>query len=256
MSRSRALALTLLVLVAAGACVRLGFWQLSRLHQKQAVHAAQRAALAAVPIELAGPRVVAKPAAGHRVHVRGQWDTRAHVLLSGRTYLSAAGVELATPVVLAGGERVLVHRGWMAASDARIAHPERYPDSSADVVGVALPFEHSARPSAWVALPAESAGDSAGDSAGIVLWSARTLEADTVLVRLGSPLADWYVRVLPDPALPRRLGTEAAPEAIAWEVPDETMHLSYALQWFAIALVIVGGSLALAIRRMRSAPGS
>ena len=46
---------------------------------------------------------------------------------------------------------------------------------------------------------------------------------------------------------------EAAPEAIAWEVPDETMHLSYALQWFAIALVIDGGSLALALRRLRPA---
>ena len=127
----------------------------------------------------------------------------------------------------------------MASADARLAHPERYPDSTADVIGVALPFEPSARPSAWVALAAESTG--------VALWSARALEPDSARARLGAPLADWYVRVLPDPALPRRLGAEAAPEAIEWEVPGETTHLSYALQWFAFALIISGGSLAMAM---------
>ena len=244
MSRPRALTLTLLVLVAAGTCVRLGFWQLSRLQQKQAVHAAQRAALAAPPMEVAEAMPEHAPAAGHRVHLRGQWDARVHVLLSGRTYLSAAGVELVTPLVLADGGRVLVHRGWMASADARVAHPERYPDSTADVIGVALPFEANARPSPWVALAAESTG--------VALWSARALEPDTARARLGSPLANWYLRVLPDPALPRNLGAEAAPEAIEWEVPGETTHLSYALQWFAFALIISGGSLAMALRRQQA----
>ena len=246
MKRARAVLLTLLVLAVSGVCVRLGFWQLSRLHEKQAVHAAQRRALAAPPIALADSLPAAVPAAGHRVRVRGRWETRMHVLLSGRTYLSAAGVELATPLVLANGERVLVHRGWLAAADARIAHPERFPDSTADVIGVALPFERSARPSPWSAL--------GPDSVGVALWSARTLEADTVQARLGAPLASWYVRVLPDPKLPRRLGAEAAPEAVEWEVPGETMHLSYAIQWFAFALLVALGSLVLALRRRSVTP--
>jgi cytochrome oxidase assembly protein ShyY1 len=244
MARLRAVVLTLLVLAATAVCVRLGLWQLSRLHEKQALHAAQRAALAAPPLEFADSLPARAPDSGHRVRLRGRWDTRVHVLLSGRTYLSAAGVELVTPLVLGDGERVLVHRGWLPAADARSAHPERFPGSAAAVVGVALPFEPSARPSPWVSLAAESAG--------VALWSARALEPDSARARLGSPLAGWYLRVLPDPALPRTLGGEAAPEAIAWEVPGETMHLSYAIQWFAFALIIAGGSLALAQRRRRS----
>lgn len=235
----------LVVLAASAACVRLGLWQLSRLHEKQALHAAQLAALAAPPLEFVDALPAAAPAPGHRVHLRGRWERTTHVLLSGRTWLGAAGVELVTPLRLPNGDRVLVHRGWLAAADARIAHPEHFPDSAADVVGVALRFEPSAHPSSWVTLPS--------DSAHVALWSARALEPDSARARLGAPLAEWYVRLLPDPAAPRRLGDEAAPEAVEWEVNGETMHLSYAIQWFAFALIISFGSLALVLRRRRGA---
>ena len=241
----RAGLVALVVLAGSAVCVRLGLWQLSRLHEKQALHAAQLAALAAPPLEYTDALPAAAPAAGRRVHLRGRWDRAAHVLLSGRTYLSAAGVELVTPLRLSNGDRVLVHRGWLAAADARSAHPEHFPDSAAGVVGVALHFEPSAHPSPWVAL--------ASDSAGVALWSARALEPDSARGRLGAPLADWYVRVLPDPALPRRLGAEAAPEAVEWEVNGESMHFSYAIQWFAFALILSGGGVALAVRHRRGA---
>ena len=48
----RAAVRTLLVLAATATCVRLGMWQLSRLHEKHALHAAQRALLAEPAIEL------------------------------------------------------------------------------------------------------------------------------------------------------------------------------------------------------------
>jgi cytochrome oxidase assembly protein ShyY1 len=235
----------LLVLAASALCVRLGFWQLARMHEKHVLHAAQRALLAAPALECSRVLPDSAPAAGRRVRVRGRWDRTVHVLLSGRTHLGAAGVMLMTPVRLESGAAVLVERGWLAAEDGRSAHPELFPDSTADVIGVALPLAHAAHPVAWAPLASESAG--------VVLWSARAPEADSAAARIAGPLAAWYLRALPDAAAPHMLGGEPAPLAEPYEVPDEAMHLSYAIQWFAFALIIAGGSLSLALRRRPTA---
>jgi len=241
----RAVVRVLVVLAATATCLRLGFWQLSRLHEKRVLHAAQRALLAEPAIELSQALPDSTPAAGRRVHVRGRWDRSLHILLSGRTHLGAAGVSLLTPVLLPGGEAVLVERGWIPAADARIAHPEASADSDADVIGLALPLVHSAHPLAWARIES--------DSAGVTLWSARVAEADSIVARVHGPLAPWLVRALPEPAAARRRGTEPTPIAEPWQVPDEAMHLSYAIQWFAIAAIIAFGSLALALRRRPAA---
>jgi cytochrome oxidase assembly protein ShyY1 len=47
------IAALVLCLAASGLCVRLGFWQVSRWHEKQARNAALRSALAAEPIPVA-----------------------------------------------------------------------------------------------------------------------------------------------------------------------------------------------------------
>jgi surfeit locus 1 family protein len=234
----------LLVLGATATCVRLGVWQLSRLHEKHVLHEAQRAALAEPAIDVSRALPASMPAAGRRVHVRGRWDRSLHILLSGRTHLGAAGVSLVTPVRLPSGEAVLVERGWLPAADARIAHPERFADSTADVVGVALPPTRSARAPAWVRLESESAG--------VALWSARAVEADSAAARARGPLAPWVLRALPAGAKAYRPGAEPPPIAEPYEVPDEAMHLSYALQWFAFAGIIAFGSLALAVRGART----
>jgi len=238
---------TLLIVAATATCIRLGVWQLARLHEKRVLHAAERALLAEPPLDLAAALPAAPPPAGRRVRARGRWDRTVHVLLSGRTHLGAAGVSLVTPLRLASGEAVLVERGWLAAADARIAHPERFPDSTADLLGVAESTTRTPHAVAWVRLAAESAG--------VALWSARALEPDSAAARIRGPLATWLVRALPDPRAPHELGGEAAPIPEPLEVPDEAMHLSYAIQWFAFAAVIGIGSIALAAREARAKRG-
>lgn len=236
----------LLVLAATALCVRLGFWQLSRLHEKHALHAAQRALLAAPPLDVGSALPAAAPAAGRRVRVRGRWEHGVHVLLSGRTHLGAAGVSLVTPVRLASGEAVWVERGWLPAADGRSAHPEALADSAADVVGVALPLVRSPHPLRWARL--------AADSADVALWSARALEADSVAARTRGAIASWFLRALPVAPVTRAPGQAPAPMPEPYEVPDEAMHLSYAIQWFAFAAIIGLGSLALAFRRRAASP--
>lgn len=241
----RAVVRVLVVLAATATCIRLGVWQLARLHEKHVLHTAQRALLAEPAVELTQGLPDSTPAAGRRVHVRGRWDRSVHVLLSGRTHLGAAGVSLLTPIRLPSGEAVLVERGWIPAADARIAHPEAFPDSDGDVIGIALPLTHSAHPVAWARLEA--------DSAGVTLWSARAAEADSIAERIRGPLAPWLLRALPDAAARHVRGGEPAPIAEPYQVPDEAMHLSYAIQWFAFAAIVAFGSLALALRRKPAA---
>lgn len=232
---ARTLLLGVLVVVATATCVRLGFWQLARMRYKHAIHAAQRALLARPPLEFVMNALPA-PENGVRVRLRGRWDPATQVLLSGRTHMGAAGVSLVSAVRLESGMRVLVERGWLEAADSRTAHPERDLDSLADVVGVAESLEGVAHPVPWSELPSERPGTR--------LWSARTLDGGSAFARFGESLATWMVRELPES--PRHAG-EPIPEDFV--VPDETMHLSYAIQWFGFAVIISMGSLALALRK-------
>ncbi len=244
--RARTVVVAIAVVAAAGMCVRLGFWQLARASEKRAIHDAQSALLALPPIELAEALPGVAPEVGRRARVLGTWKRDQHVLLSGRTYIGAAGVSLVTPVRLASGEHLLVERGWLAAADSRTAHPERSPDSVADVVGVVLPLGSAAHASEWVALPAERAG--------VELWSARTLDSAHAIEHLSGPLALWSVRALPASGAAPTTSDEPSPKPEPYDVPGESVHLSYAIQWFGFAAVILGGAIALALRRKPSLP--
>jgi cytochrome oxidase assembly protein ShyY1 len=161
------------------------------------------------------------------------------VLLSGRTHLGAAGVICVTPLVLANGERILVERGWLEAADSRTALPPLEDTARIEVVGVVQPYGQPAIATPWVRLPS--------DSAGVALWSARALVADEARGALGSPLAGWVLRMLPGPEDASHGRDRPVPEPFVIE--DASMHLSYAIQWFAFAAIVLLGSLALARRR-------
>jgi len=114
------------VILLAATCVRLGFWQLSRLAQKRAWNSAQREALAAPPIDLEGVRADSRwPAVRHRrVRVAGHYDETHQVLLAGRSHGGSPGVHIVTPLRTEDGGAVLVDRGWTFADDAATARPQ------------------------------------------------------------------------------------------------------------------------------------
>jgi surfeit locus 1 family protein len=233
----------LFVVTAAGVCVSLGVWQLNRAGEKRAAHAKAAALLEQPAIELGDAGVTLEP--GRRVRVRGTWDRERHILLSGRTNLGAAGVHVVTPLVLASGERVLVERGWLEAADSRIAHPEQWTEGEASVSGVAMRYPASRHVYDWVPLASERTGTA--------LWSARALDSAQVAAHVPSPVASAYVlaMVAAGDTASARPGLVALP----FELQDfgESMHLSYAFQWFAFALIIVGGAIAFARRARRAA---
>ena len=230
--RFRGFWLLAVVLVGAAAiCVRLGFWQLSRLREKRVANLAMREALARPP---AAFEWEAPPGSqlGRRVEAHGRYDERVQILLGPRTHDGSPGVHVVTPLVVGPRRALLVDRGWLYAGDATWARPMDFPEPGEQtVVGIAEPI-----PSVAEFVVAERRE---GDA---TLLATRRLDPG-----LGShlpyTLAPVVLRQLPGPGVPAKPTREAPRPA------NTTMHLSYAVQWFLFAAILVGGPLVVVASR-------
>jgi surfeit locus 1 family protein len=241
------------VLLLATLFVRLGLWQLDRLHERRVRNAAWNAALAMPPLPLDSGRLadVARRPAGYvnrRVRVLGTYDPAGELLLRGRSMDGRPGVHVVTPLNVAGAPwTVLVNRGWAYAPDA--ANPAR-----------PIPAEVGPRTVEGVLQLVPSAGDRGIPSYSAVrprdpgtrargfdrLVTYRHLDLASLRGHFARPLLPLYVQQLPGP-------DSAAGTATLRRVPlpplDEGPHFSYAVQWFSFALIAVVGYLVLVFRR-------
>jgi surfeit locus 1 family protein len=233
--RLRSLAVAVLVLAAASVCVKLGLWQLSRLAYKRRLNASMRQALAQPPWRLVDPRALPDSLVQRRVAVHGVFDERRQILLVGRSHDGEPGVHVVTPLVTdRDSVAVLVDRGWLPADDAATARPQDFAaPGPRDVVGIADSLRRGGRGDSVRTLAADS----------VTLYSAVDLDADALARRFPYALAPFYVRELPSVDAPRWPARE--PPAPF----EETLHLSYAIQWFAMATILVVGSVAVARSR-------
>jgi surfeit locus 1 family protein len=227
----------LAVLFGTGVCVRLGFWQISRLHEKQAMNAALRAAIAAPALDAGGRFVPFGDLAGRRVRYAGRFDESRQVLLSGRAQKGSPGVHVVTPFRLANDSMaVLVDRGWLYSADAATARPQEDPEPPGRAIeGIPSPIELHVNATPWFAIERDS----------VALWSTRVLARDSLAPRFPYALAPYVVRELPGPGVP------ATPLRTPPEPRDEFMHVSYAIQWFLFGGILLFGSLLLARSRRR-----
>jgi surfeit locus 1 family protein len=211
-------------LVVAAACVRLGVWQLDRLHQRRERNAALLAARARPLLEVNGS-LPSDSARDRRLHAQGVYDYAQERLWRARSYQGVPGVDLVTPLRLADGAAVLVDRGWAPSPDAyHLDQPAYREGDSAVVLGLGM-------------LAPRARGD-----------------VDPVALRdsVPYPLVPFVIQQLPPSgALYRPL----PPGLIRWPIPEVSNgpHLSYAIQWFSFAVIIVVGSLALARKRAAEA---
>src|SRR5207247_5938021 len=104
-------------LLVAAICVRLGVWQLDRLHERRQRNALVLTARARPPLQVDGS-LLADSARDRRLVARGVYDYAHEWLWHGRSYEGVPGVDLVTPLRLAGGAAVLVDRGWAPSPDA------------------------------------------------------------------------------------------------------------------------------------------
>ncbi|HET9065474.1 MAG TPA: SURF1 family protein [Gemmatimonadales bacterium] len=212
--------LALVVVLAAGA-VRLGIWQLSRLSERRATNTVLIAARALPPIDLADPAIEDSVLAGRQVTATGRFEESGTIMLRNRAFRDAPGVYLVTPFLIEGSPHpAWVLRGFVNAADG--VRPNRpMPRAAPGVVtitGLAMTN------------PTTTNG---GQPLGIgsdTTW--QRPDAGLLAERLPGSLPIMVLLVAPDTVL-GGLPTVAPPSL------DEGPHLSYAVQWFGIALAIL-----------------
>jgi surfeit locus 1 family protein len=124
---------TLLVLCALAVMIRLGFWQLDRLHQKEAMLANYAAAQADQSIHDWPKAGGAKPAGYTRVRFHCD-RTVAQEGVSGRNALGRPGWAHVSLCEVAGAQRVRVTLGWSERPDSVVWR-------GGEVVGTFVPHE-------------------------------------------------------------------------------------------------------------------
>jgi surfeit locus 1 family protein len=243
-ARRDAAGLVVALVVAAG-CVRLGFWQLDRLQQRRARNAAIGIARLSPAVEVTGA-LASDSARDRRLHASGVFDYARERLWRARTYEGVPGVALITPLRLPDGAAVFVDRGWAASPDAFHVDELAYREGdAAEVLGIGM-----RAPRARGDVDPALLGDSVPYR--LLPFVIQELPAATVPATAPSP-----------PGPPSRRGSPPPPERrrvapLRWPLPplDDGPHLSYAIQWFSFAVIIVVGSVALARQRVAVAPRS
>jgi surfeit locus 1 family protein len=222
--------LTLAIPLACAALfVRLGVWQLARLKEKRAFNATLSERLAATPVDVTA--LPGDTALGHyrRVSAAGTMLYDREVVYAGRSHEGSPGVDLLTPMKIAGHDTVvMVNRGWAYSADAaQIANARWKEKDSLHVAGYAETF--------------------AGKDRGRAPNGERRVHAldhDAVQSMVGLPVAP-YVLVETSDSVPH---ADSVPVRLSIPTLDEGPHQSYAIQWFGFALVAVVGGVALSRR--------
>ena len=226
-------------LAAAAITARLGFWQLDRASQKQALQAMieSRATqplltegdLAALPEEAAAQH--------HRLaRLQGTWLPAYTVFLENRPMNGRAGFYVLMPLRLPDGSTVLVQRGWQPRDlrDRTITQPIPVDEGSMVLV------------QGRVAPPPSRLMDFAGAQAGPIRQN----------VALNELQQEWSIPLRPvtllqlEPSLRCEVGAGTAPTCVQaeadgllreWPVVVATAdkNRGYAVQWFALSALVV-----------------
>ncbi len=207
---------------------RLGFWQLERAHQKEEMLTAQAKLSQKAPqIWQSGDPL---PTQYQPIHLNGHYLNQ-HFLFDNQHYQHQLGYNVLTPFLLENKSIILIDRGWVAANPNRQILPEISTPTNLNLDGrVYYPSEKN-----WVL--------------GQVLEKKGTKL--TIVERIDTKLVGQFLHKSVYPFI-IRLNKESGQDYVReWSIVamSPERHYGYAVQWFAIALVILIIFLALNLKK-------
>lgn len=217
------------MLIAATAVVgftSLGFWQLRRLDERRQLNATIEATLdmQAVDLNVAlGGGDDPEQLAWQRVVADGTYDSAAQVILAGRSLDGASGRNVLTPLLLGEGTAIVVNRGWIPL-DGPLPDAEPGPVS---VTGV---------------LRNDEGSGVLGGGSGIVI-EIGSIDLRRLDAQVDADVLPVYLHL--ESQIPSRAG---APLPVPLPELGQGSHLSYAVQWFLFAAIVVIGFPTLLVR--------
>ncbi len=222
MSLVRRVLLIATVILVAAAAISLGRWQLRRLRDRRASNAALEAAGRLPPLRLPDQLPANRSIdSGRRIVATGHFEPAQQLILRGHVQDDAPGIQIVTPFVFDSSNAVLwILRGFVKSPDA-VTPPDTVPAPAAGTVtigGVAY------------GIPVTTDDGAPLLHKGVTTW--KRLDRSTVMARLPESLATYLI-LASDSADVGRLAIVALPKL------NDGPHLSYALQWFGIALAVL-----------------
>lgn len=213
---------TAAALFFAGLGIYLGFWQLGRAAQKEAMYAATQAQARQAPLDAAALAQLPNAAANlyRPVRLAGTWESAHTVYLDNRQMDGKVGFFVLTPLRLqVSGQVVLVQRGWVGRNfEFRDQVPAvQTPPGLVWVEGQIAPT-----PSKLYEPGAPGTG-----------LIRQNLDLDRFRAEIGLALSDFTVRQ----SGPVSDGLRRDWPTVALGVEK---HYGYAFQWFALAALVVG----------------
>ena len=224
---------TAMALAGTALFVALAVWQLDRADQKEALREHFEAQIARPALQYSGGTLDMDEQRYRQAQISGHYLAQGQLLMDNRVHQGQPGYEVLTPLQLEdSGELLLVNRGWVPQGRDRSLLPQLPPPSDTRSLHGRLDLPRSrpvvASDSPRTELPGR--------------WS--YLDTTQYREQFGLPIKDFILLLAAD-----------EPDGFArdWPLPKANvgMHIGYAIQWAAFALIAIGTYIALGVKRAR-----
>ncbi len=221
---------TVVALLGTGIFLVLAIWQLGRADQKRDLQALVDSRMDLPAVEYRGGSLDVESMQYRRVSFEGRFENDGQVLIDNVVMEGKPGYQVITPFRLSEGGHVLVDRGWVVAARRR----DQLPDISVDQQPLRLSGRvdrHRSRPVVGAERP---------DPEGSMRW----LYVDPAYYneRTGLSVPRFVIRLEPGSPGGYKHATTAYDAKVG-------MHIGYAIQWAAFAVIAFATWLGLSIKR-------
>lgn len=210
------IAAVLLIVIFTG----LGFWQLERAEQKRILAETRISRLDLAPLQLTEQNAAGIDLEFRTLKAQGVFIPEKSIFIEHRKHMGKSGFHIITPLRILGGRHLLVNRGWVEARKDQLIPSVPTPDSTVIVTGVA----YTPQP------PALELGKHEQSANASPRWPYLTLDR----YRRWSGL-----EIFPFVLLQSADDQHGFVRSWQQEIPKEGMHIGYAIQWFAFALIVL-----------------